>query len=605
MNTRAIRTTLSGKHLSVSLVLFFAFAVLGAAASKTSAPSKPAPAPKSSGSAAKPASGASASHGTTTTTSHGPTTSGGGATTASHGATTTSHGATTTTSHGATTTTSHGATTASHGTTTAGHTTTTAGHTTGAATGKTGGAATAGKGGTGSTSGKTFGRTASPAPKGSKTVATSHGSVTKRADGHVSTIHDTKRGMDVHHNLSGNRRVVVERSDHSRIVAERGGRGYVQRPYSYHGHEYARRSYYYHGRYYHGYYGRYYYHGYYVNPYYPAAYWGPAYYGWAYYPWARPVPYGWGWGGNPWFGYYGAFFTPYPVYASPSLWLTDYIIANSLQAAYVAQAAALSNPAPLTPEVKDLIAEEVKEQVALENKESAAAAAPNGEPDAKTSSIAQLLGDGKPHVFVAGHDLDVVDAGGNECALSEGDAMQLTGQTAPDAANATLAVLASKGGKECVKGDTVSVPLDELQEMQNHMRETIDQGLAELHKKAGQGGLPAAPAAAKADAVESPMAAIAPPPPPESEVKAEINQQSTEADKAEKEATADSAASGPGPNAGDTAGPPPAIEVGQTIDEVTAAMGAPVKTVNLGAKKIYIYKDMKITFKDGKVADVQ
>jgi hypothetical protein len=40
-----------------------------------------------------------------------------------------------------------------------------------------------------------------------------------------------------------------------------------------------------------------------------------------------------------------------------------------------AQAAALSNPAPLSPEVKDLIAEEVKEQVALENNESASGCA--------------------------------------------------------------------------------------------------------------------------------------------------------------------------------------------------------------------------------------
>jgi len=30
-----------------------------------------------------------------------------------------------------------------------------------------------------------------------------------------------------------------------------------------------------------------------------------------------------------------------------------------------------------------------------------------------------------------------------------------------------------------------------------------------------------------------------------------------------------------------------------------------LKIVNLGAKKIYVYKDMKVTFKDGKVSDVQ
>jgi hypothetical protein len=341
----------------------------------------------------------------------------------------------------------------------------------------------------------------------------------------------------------------------------------------------------------------------YLNPYFPSYYYGAAFYGWAYNPWAAPIAYGWGWGGNPWFGYYGAFFTPYPVYASPSLWLTDYIIANSLQAAYVAQAAALSNPAPLTPETKQLIADEVRAQVALENNE-AKAAGTGAEPDAASSSIARLLTDGKQHVFVAGQDLDVVDAGGTECALSEGDAIQLTGQTAPDAQAATLSVLASKGGKECPRGDTVSVALTDLQDMQNHMRETIDQGMKELQAKQGQGGLPAAPASAKVPPVESPMAAIAPPPPPESEVKAEINQQSQEADKAEAEANG-GAASGPGPNADAAPAAPVNVDVGQTIDQVTAAFGQPLRKANVGPKTIYFYKDMKVTFTGGKVSDVQ
>ena len=98
--------------------------------------------------------------------------------------------------------------------------------------------------------------------------------------------------MDVHHTLSENRRVVVERSDHSRVVAERG-RGYVQTPYTYRGHQYARQSYYYMGHYYHGYYGRYYYHGIWVNPYFASYYYRPAFYGWVYAPWVAPVPYAW------------------------------------------------------------------------------------------------------------------------------------------------------------------------------------------------------------------------------------------------------------------------------------------------------------------------
>jgi hypothetical protein len=51
--------------------------------------------------------------------------------------------------------------------------------------------------------------------------------------------------------------------------------------------------------------------------------------------------------------------------------------------------------------------------------------------------------------------------------------------------------------------------------------------------------------------------------------------------------------------------PPPTIQLGQTPDEVTAALGQPEKIVNLGAKQIYYYKDMKITFVKGKVSDVQ
>jgi hypothetical protein len=366
----------------------------------------------------------------------------------------------------------------------------------------------------------------------------------------------------------------------------------VQRSYSYNGHEYASRSYYYNGASYNYYYGNYYYHGLYVNPYYPSYYYAPAYYGWAYNPWVAPVPYAWGWGGNPWYGYYGAYFTPYPVYPSAAFWLTDYIVAASLQAAYNAQAAALANVAPMSTDVKQLVADEVKRQLALENAE-AQNAQKNVDPDPASSSIQRALTDGTAHVFVAGSDLDVVDSAGNECAVSEGDALQLNGQTAADAQAANLVVLSSKGGKECPKGDLVSVGLEDLQEMQNHMRETIGLGMKELQEKGGKGGLPAAPAAAK-NTIKSGVASQAPP--PDTNVQAEINQESQQADQAEREA-----GEAPAPIA-----PPPAeISMGQTTDQVEQALGQPKSKVNIGAKQIYVYKDMKITFKDGKVVDVQ
>jgi uncharacterized membrane protein YgcG len=54
--------------------------------------------------------------------------------------------------------------------------------------------------------------------------------------------------------------------------------------------------------------------------------------------------------------------------------------------------------------------------------------------------------------------------------------------------------------------------------------------------------------------------------------------------------------------------PPPdpvQIEKGQTIDQVKTAIGPPDKIINLGTKQIYVYKDIKVTFLNGKVSDVQ
>jgi hypothetical protein len=161
-----------------------------------------------------------------------------------------------------------------------------------------------------------------------------------------------------------------------------------------------------------------------------------------------------------------------------------------------------------------------------------------------------------------------------------------------------VVVLASKGGRECPKGDLVSVNLQDLQDMQNHMRETIGQGMKELQAKQGKGGLPAAPAAAKAAPVKTAYAANAPPPDPNAA--AEIQQQSQEADQAEKEATGEAAPAPIPPPAVE----PPTISMGQTIGEVEAALGNPVRKADMGAKKIYFYKDMKITFKDGKVSSI-
>jgi hypothetical protein len=56
----------------------------------------------------------------------------------------------------------------------------------------------------------------------------------------------------------------------------------------------------------------------------------------------------------------------------------------------------------------------------------------------------------------------------------------------------------------------------------------------------------------------------------------------------------------------DTAAPAqqPKLEMGETIDQVVAQLGQPSSTATDGDKQIYLYKDWKITFLKGKVADV-
>ena len=137
-----------------------------------------------------------------------------------------------------------------------------------------------------------------------------------------------------------------------------------------------------------------------------------------------------------------------------------------------------------------MVSDEVQRQVALENSE-AAANAQQKDIDPASSGIARMLSDNQPHVFVAGSDLDLVDAAGQECAISQGDIIEVASPPPADATTATALILA-KGGKECAKSDNVNVAFTDLQDMQNHMRETIDAGMGDLQAKQGKGGLPAA-----------------------------------------------------------------------------------------------------------------
>ncbi|HTW66082.1 MAG TPA: hypothetical protein VME17_15755 [Bryobacteraceae bacterium] len=416
--------------------------------------------------------------------------------------------------------------------------------------------------------------------------------------------------MDVHYGLSGDRRVTVQRADHSRIVAEHGGRGgYVQRAYMFRGHEFAHRTYFANGRAYDHFYRPYRYRGINMEVYAPVSYYPVGFYGWVYNPWIQPAPYAWGWTGTPWYGYYSRYFTPAPVYPSASLWLTDYMISNALADAYQARIDSGQTPQPVigqaavSSDVKALISGEVQRQIALENSESIATAR-NQDPDPQSSGIARQLSDGVPHVYLVGQSLDLVDVTGKECMVSSGDVLQLKA-AAPNANNANLMVIASKGGQECSRSTTVSVMLSDLQDMQNYMRETIDQGLGKLQNDQGKGGLPHEPATAAGAAMKASFAVSAPPPEPN--CANEIAAEAQESDKVEFELGQRQNAQGTSEQTSASGGSASnVIAVGMTLAQITAILGQPKATFNKGAnQKVFIYANVKITFTAGKVTDLQ
>jgi hypothetical protein len=411
----------------------------------------------------------------------------------------------------------------------------------------------------------------------------------------------TYGGATIVHAPSGARRIEVVRPGGRVIVTNGAGHGYMQRSIDVRGHAFVQRTYYVHGTAYPRYYRPYSYRGIAFSVYTPVRFYSPRFYAWGYTPWARPIYYNFGWSVHPWYGFYGGYFSPYPYYAAPNYWLTDYLLANALQEAYQerqdAAAAAqarydASGQVALSPRVKDLIAAEVQRQLAIERAESQNP----GQAMSASTGAPPILADNNPHVFVVSSSL-IANTGGQECALTHGDVLQLNPAPSADPNFANVQVLASKG-QDCPAGNLVPVQLTDLQEMQNHMRETVDQGLGEMQTRQGQGGLPTIEVAMRSQTA-APYAADLPP--AEANAADELRQQAQEANRQEQDVLGQAGQSAP--PAG-SAGPV-TIEIGQSIADVVARMGQPARVADLGQKKTYFYKDMKVIFVNGRVSDVQ
>ena len=307
-------------------------------------------------------------------------------------------------------------------------------------------------------------------------------------DNTSATIHNGKpiqvqRGSTVIRRPGGGpRTVIAQRPGHQVVVARGAARGYVQHPVAGR-RNYIQRTYYRNHMAYVRAYRQFRYHGVILNVYAPMRYYPVGFYGWASDAWATPIGYTWGWVGQPWFGFYGPYFRPWGGYAGPSYWLTDYLIAETLQEAFQAreeadaQAAAepdqsAESAAPLSDDVKQMIEAEVRRQLAEEQEEAG-----GGE---EKESVPPSLAESGAHLFVANNNLEVENvATGETCVIGEGDAIQMNGRLPESGGDVSVLVRASKGS-DCSVNTTVSVPLPDLIEMHNSMRETLDRGLEAL-----------------------------------------------------------------------------------------------------------------------------
>lgn len=195
--------------------------------------------------------------------------------------------------------------------------------------------------------------TAKPGPNGGKTYTARNGAVYNvdrnnkltslktssgreakfASSGKLASIH-TKDGMTINHAGNGARNVETTRRDGTRVVSGGPNSGFTERTIMRGGRTETVRTTVVDGKTSTYVYERGFYRGVYFNTYVPVYFFAPSFYGWVYDPWASPVHWVWGWDSQPWYSDCGYYFAASPFYAGPTFWLTDYMLAQDLQAAH-------------------------------------------------------------------------------------------------------------------------------------------------------------------------------------------------------------------------------------------------------------------------------
>ena len=113
-----------------------------------------------------------------------------------------------------------------------------------------------------------------------------------------------------------------------------------------------------------------------------------------------------------------------------------------------------------------------------------------------TVSFEQMPDALKPAVrtFIVSTTLSEPTPDGSECSLTSGDVLTRIAD-APDGNDAVTVLVSAGQQNDCAPGTQLHVQLSDLEDMHNHFREQIDDGLGKLADNAGKNGMPGSPPA--------------------------------------------------------------------------------------------------------------
>jgi hypothetical protein len=253
-----------------------------------------------------------------------------------------------------------------------------------------------------------------------------------------------------------------------------------------------------------------------------------------------------------WYAPYGYYFAPYPVYPAPAFWLADYALAESLRlAAEEAESGSVREPgfvyvsahlgpqsrgngSPLlTPTIKDMIAEQVKQIIADEKDASARQA--NSSAGAFTAPPVPPSLDSRFTLFIVSSALSL-ETMSAACPLTSGDIIRRKDYSPDGNSTVSVVVVSSKSG-DCAIGTASRLQVDDLEEMHDSLHEKIDAGLKSLSENQGKGGIPTGPAGNPKQVPEGQSD-------PDPNVADELKQQLEAADATEKDVQAASSEGG-------------------------------------------------------------